>query len=121
MYETAYLVSWLRDKAARADDQSFQRMLSAAAQRLEDLSKAQCWTPVAEGLPVMRHEVYDDVDGPLEYDISDPVLVVTVSGDLIVARLTRDEGGLCWFDPEAGDVLDVDRWLPVPRKSVEVQ
>lgn len=36
--ETSQLVSWLRDKAGRAPDLSWLRMMSAAADRLEEYS-----------------------------------------------------------------------------------
>ena len=120
MYDTAYLVNWLRDKAARAGDHSFQRMLSAAAQRLEELSRAQQWTSVSDGLPSTAHYVYDDVDGPVEWDASEDVLGVTLAGDLVVARYVQEDGTDYWYDPNEGTPLQIDRWRPDPRKSVEV-
>ena len=36
--ETTRIISWLRDKAARAEDLSWQRMLKAAADRMAELS-----------------------------------------------------------------------------------
>lgn len=38
--DTIQLVSWLRDKAGRAPDLSWLRMMSAAADRLEEYSMA---------------------------------------------------------------------------------
>ena len=35
--ETFKIISWLRDKVARAEDLSWQRMLKVAADRLEEL------------------------------------------------------------------------------------
>ena len=37
--ETYQIVSWLRDKAVRADNHSWQRMMMMAAKRLEELDR----------------------------------------------------------------------------------
>lgn len=37
--ETYQIVSWLRDKAVRADNHSWERMMMLAAKRLEELEK----------------------------------------------------------------------------------
>ena len=51
MMETKMIVSWLYDKAARAQDHSYARMLNMTARRLRDLEQAQKWIPVTERLP----------------------------------------------------------------------
>lgn len=49
--ETMQIVSWLYDKAARAMDHSYARMLNMTAKRLRELDEKQRWIPVAERLP----------------------------------------------------------------------
>ena len=41
MMETNQIISWLRDKADRADNPSWTRMMHMAAKRLEELDQAQ--------------------------------------------------------------------------------
>lgn len=68
----------------------------------------------------MQHEVYEDEIGVLEYDVSAPVLVLTSSGDFIVARLACEFGNQYWYDADTGERCDVKCWMPDPRKTVEV-
>ena len=49
--ETKQIISWLYDKAARAQDHSYARMLNTTAKRLKELDEKQRWIPVAERLP----------------------------------------------------------------------
>jgi hypothetical protein len=42
--ETKQIISWLLDKAARAQDHSYARMLNMAAKRLKELDQAQSVT-----------------------------------------------------------------------------
>ena len=49
--ETKLIVSWLYDKAARAHDHSYARMLNMTAKRLRELDEKQRWIPVTERLP----------------------------------------------------------------------
>ena len=49
--ETKQIINWLRDKADRADNPSWTRMMHKAADRLKELDQAQNWIPVAERLP----------------------------------------------------------------------
>ena len=49
--ETKQIISWLYDKAARAMDHSYARMLNMTARRLRELDEKQRWIPVAERLP----------------------------------------------------------------------
>lgn len=44
MMETKQIISWLLDKAARAQDHSYARMLNMAAKRLKELDQAQSVT-----------------------------------------------------------------------------
>ena len=49
--ETKQIISWLYDKAARAQDHSYARMLNMTAKRLKELDEKQRWIPVTERLP----------------------------------------------------------------------
>jgi hypothetical protein len=49
--ETTQIISWLYDKAARAHDHSYARMLNTTAKRLKELDEKQKWIPVTERLP----------------------------------------------------------------------
>ena len=51
MMETCQIISWLRDKADRADSTSWTRMMLMAADRLQELDRAGEWTSVEEALP----------------------------------------------------------------------
>ena len=49
--ETKQIISWLRDKADRAQNLSWTRMMHMAADRLWILENRQRWIPVTERLP----------------------------------------------------------------------
>lgn len=51
MMETKQIISWLYDKAARAQDHSYARMLNMIAKRMRELEEKQRWIPVTERLP----------------------------------------------------------------------
>lgn len=120
MYDTASIVNWLRDKAVRAEDPGWQRMMQLAAERLEELDRSRRWFNASELLPPTTHEVYQDVDGPIEWDASEPVLVVTMSGDLVLARFVLEDGKKYWCDVNHGEECDVDLWRPDPRTQMAV-
>jgi hypothetical protein len=44
MMETKQIISWLLDKAARAQDHSYARMLNMAANRMQELDQSQSVT-----------------------------------------------------------------------------
>lgn len=57
--ETKQIISWLLDKAARAQDHSYARMLNMTAKRLKELDQAQSVTQdVTQG--VTQKEVADE-------------------------------------------------------------
>lgn len=49
--ETKQIINSLRDKADRAADLSWARIMHTAADRLKELEEKQRWIPVAERLP----------------------------------------------------------------------
>ena len=55
--ETTQIISWLRDKADRAQNISWTRMMHTAADRLLVLENRQRWIPVTEKLPKKDQEV----------------------------------------------------------------
>jgi len=118
MYETAQLVSWLRDKAARAEDPSWQRMMNLCADRMEELSRSQRWLS-PDVPPPTEHNEYPDIDEVIEWDASEPVLVVTTSGDVTLARYVFEEGRAYWYDANEGEELEVERWQPDPRETAK--
>jgi len=74
------------------------------------------WFDVAWGGPKL-HEERDEIDG-VPYLISDPVLVCTKAGEMMVAKFERDPetGFEGWIEPKSSWVLeDVTHWAPPPR------
>ena len=55
--ETAQIINWILDKAARAPNHSYVRMLELTASRLRELEEKQRWIPVTERLPERGQEV----------------------------------------------------------------
>ena len=54
--ETKQIISWLYDKAARAQDHSYARMLNIAAKRLKELDQAQSVTQDVTQIVSQREE-----------------------------------------------------------------
>lgn len=104
MMETKQIVSWLYDKAARAQDHSYARMLNVTAKRLRELDEKQRWIPVTERLPFA------------EYGESNDVLAVT---ELDVIRVLYFDGGNWCF--QNGDCCPhkVTHWMPLPEPPKE--
>ena len=58
MMETKQIISWLRDKADRADNPSWTRMMNMAADRLQELDRDEdAWFSMAE-MPPKRNGAY---------------------------------------------------------------
>ena len=120
--ETKLIVSWLYDKAARAHDHSYARMLNMTAKRLRELDEKQRWIPVTERLP-------DIPDGWAEHP--DPVLYMMASTRSIHAGYYGENGTYRdkyfreYHDRYEGvDADDVLCWmwqhdLPKPPKEVD--
>ena len=73
----------------------------------------QEWIPVTEGLPPMRKEACMTDFGEYEYEISDPVFVLTKSNETTVCRVSFENGKHHWFD-ENCEEYDVTHWLSPP-------
>ena len=110
--ETTQIISWLYDKAARAQDHSYARMLNMTAKRLKELDEKQRWIPVTERLP--------KEDGSY--------LVRTASGTVTTARfyafksfpankyLPAIHRNAAWQSNR-----NVTHWMPLPEPPKEVE
>lgn len=97
--ETMQIVSWLYDKAARAMDHSYARMLNMTAKRLRELDEKQRWIPVTERLP----------DGEcIAIGFQNEMLIGWVAEDIF-----SDTGYLAESE---GEILgNVTHWMPLPE------
>ena len=74
------------------------------------------WFDVAWGAPKLHEEKDEEVGAP--FLLSDPVLVVTKDGEMLVAVYERDPdtGFDGWIEPKSSWVLeDVTHWAPLPK------
>ena len=74
------------------------------------------WFDVAWGGPKL-HEERDETDGTV-YLLSDPVLVVTADGEMLVAIREQDPdtGFDGWITPRSSWVIEnVTHWAPLPK------
>ena len=130
--ETKQIISWLRDKADRADNPSWTRMMHKAAKRLEELQAhndaLECerqawldeqeknrWIPVAERLP----EIYR------------PVLIKylsaqdrTASPDFVDTAVMMPGDVWYWWEGDVGDCdisvsCIITHWMPLPEPPKE--
>lgn len=103
--ETKQIISWLYDKAARAQDHSYARMLNMTAKRLKELDEKQRWIPVTERLPKAFEHVLINAPGDKPFN--------TVHE----AHLRKDrlwDTGLYRYDME-----DITHWMPLPEPPKE--
>lgn len=108
--ETKMIVSWLYDKAARAHDHSYARMLNMTAKRLRELDEKQRWIPVTERLPEPETDVLIFCGGNI---------------DILTYRYDR-HGNVCFmFQNECGYWKEVfgkvTHWMPLPEAPKEVE
>lgn len=132
--ETKQIISWLCDKAARAQDHSYARMLNMAAKRLKELDQTQSvtqdvtqsavkWIPVTERLPGKSGKflVYRHVFGN--------VTVVSVLGfapdGAWVNKYDFQGKKNVWYDYDSEygyfQVDSVTHWMPLPEPPEEVE
>lgn len=100
MIETCQIISWLRDKADRADHPSWTRMMHMAADRLQELDRAGEWTSVKEGLPTRNGEYLVCNQHPIykTYNITK----------------AQFRGGS--FYGQGGCWKNVTHWMPLPKE-----
>ena len=122
--ETKQIISWLLDKAARAQDHSYARMLNQAAMRLKELDQAQSvtqdvtqcvtqdvtqsavkWIPVTERLP--------DRDGFFIVCTKHNFYKTT---NVAKASFKKHSGG---FYGQGGLWSNVTHWMPIPELPKE--
>lgn len=126
--ETKQIISWLLDKAARAQDHSYARMLNMAAKRLKELDQAQSvtqdvtqsavkWIPVTERLPEK---------------ITNKVIVLCKNGYRGFGHHENYKGKQTWYNLESDkpftdwdlencESYDVTHWMPLPEPPKEVE
>ena len=110
--ETKQIISWLLDKAARAQDHSYARMLNMAAKRLKELDVTQNavkWIPVSERLPD-AHRTYLCRYGFNTF----PDYLMTGCLDWIMFDKHPH-----WQHETTG--LFVTHWMPLPEPPKEVE
>lgn len=99
LMETKQIISWLRDKAVRADNPSWTRMMNMAADRLDELDRAGEWTPMAE-MPPKRNGTY---------------FVCTVNEFYQTTKIAKANWrGGAWFG-QGGAWSNVTHWMPLPN------
>lgn len=148
--ETKQIISWLRDKAARAHELSHTRMLNLAADRLneltteleeerhrhdryvdfelaesaelEKLKEAHKWIPVTERMPVLHTDDYEEPDGSrMQFEVSEDQWVITASGIQTKARYETGVVFQGWVGDFGETVQDVTHWMPLPEPPKEVE
>ena len=103
--ETKQIIRWLYDKAARAQDHSYARMLNMIAKLVRELDEKQRWIPVTKRLP----EEWVDVLVWSEYGFCETAVYLGIRGRWLVS----------WNH----DMLDADtvtHWMPLPEPPKEV-
>lgn len=103
--ETKQIISWLRDKADRAHDQSWTRMMRMAADRLQELDRAGEWTSVKEGLPTRNGEY----------------LVCTKHPFYTTRNIAKAKFKNGAFYGQGGCWKNVTHWMPLPKAPKEVE
>lgn len=96
--ETKQIISWLLDKAARAQDHSYARMLNQAAKRLKELDQEQKWIPVTERLPEQGQEV------------------IAYSGNILSPSVFAYK----FWRKDYDTWVHVTHWMPLPEPPKEV-
>lgn len=104
MVETKQIISWLWDKAARAQDHSYARMLNMTAKRMRELEEKLRWIPVTESLPqeFVSVLVYIPSESPL------PMVKEAYLANGLWSTKT-------WIH----SAKDVTHWMPLPEPPKE--
>jgi hypothetical protein len=104
--ETKQIISWLLDKAARAQDHSYARMLNQAAKRLKELDQEQKWIPVSERLPECDGRYLCNVKSFSFPGTFYRTILQYVDGGFVEGHIYTD---------------DVTHWMPLPEPPKEVE
>lgn len=127
--ETKQIISWLLDKAARAQDHSYARMLNMAAKRLQELDQKQ-WNEICniEDLPredgeylVALHSIGDFFGEPDEKEIVASAYFHFEQKTWEVTPYSYINALLPVFD--LFDTMTTDyitHWMPLPKPPKEV-
>jgi hypothetical protein len=114
--ETKLIVSWLYDKAARAHDHSYARMLNMTAKRLRELDDKQRWIPVTERLP---EKITNKVIVRCQNDYIGFGHYEDYKGKRTWYNLESDRPFTDW-DLEDCESYAVTHWMPLPEPPKEV-
>lgn len=95
--ETKQIISWLYDKAARAQDHGYARMLNMTAKRMQELEEKQRWIPVTERLPEYGQEV------------------IVYSGNVLKPVVY----GIHYWNKEFNSWAHITHWMPLPEPPKE--
>lgn len=105
--ETKQIISWLRDKADRADNPSWTRMMHKAAKRLEELEQKQTWISGKKPPKEWKDKKGDAIN----------FLAVIPGVGIDIANWI--EPTKCWFC--MGVPCKVTYWMPLPEPPEEVK
>lgn len=95
----------------------------SAAPTVQHECTCQKWHPASE-TPPLHHEVDEDkCEGPLEYDVSEPLLLYTEEEGYKVGVYMKDCYGFNgWLNPEYGGTIHhVVEWQYLPKPSKETR
>lgn len=74
----------------------------------------QRWIPVSEGLPDLHTDEYEELDGSrMQFEVSDPVWVMTESGCQTKAQYEYGPVFQGWVG-EFGETVRATNWMPLP-------
>lgn len=100
MMETYQIISWLRDKADRADHPSWTRMMHMAADRLQELDRSGEWVSVKEALPKRNGDYLVCTQHPFYMTRN-------------IAKANFKNGA---FYGQGGCWKNVTHWMPLPKE-----
>ena len=97
--ETTQIIYWLYDKAARAQDLSYARVLNMTAKLIRELDEKQRWIPVSERLP------------------EGECIAIGFQNEMLIGWIAEDIGSDTGYLAESeGEILrNVTHWMPLPE------
>ncbi len=97
--------------------------VSRVIDTLPEAEPCQKWHPASK-TPPLHHVVDEDkIEGPLEYDVSEPLLLYTEEEGYKVGVYMKDCYGFNgWLNPEYGGTIHhVVEWQYLPKPSKEIK
>jgi hypothetical protein len=118
--ETKQIISWLLDKAARAQDHSYARMLNQAAKRLKELD-------ATDNNVVGKEPGYGWIPLSLFSPEGECLAVATIKGmpscgEMLIGYIGRDGRSASGYIAESDTeiLMEVTHWMPLPEPPKEV-